>query len=88
MSLTDVGVDGNANIGVAADSSQVRMVGGAVANNAVGIQAQDGSFLTQSDDPGALQPDEVRVSVETVFTGNGSREGSGVVPLPTVTTSP
>jgi parallel beta helix pectate lyase-like protein len=53
-----------------------------VANNAVGILAQEGSFLTVGDPSAPLATGQVSVSADSTFAGNGSRVGSGTVALP------
>jgi hypothetical protein len=88
VTLTDTSLENSTLVGLVAAGGQVRFVGGAVTNNAVALQAQSGSFVTQSDDPGPLQTGEVRVSAETVFTGNATKLGTGVVPVPTISTGP
>ncbi len=88
VTLTDTGLDDNALVGLVADDSQIRVVGGAVTGNSVAVQAQNGSFVTQSDDASALQPGEVRVSMETIFAGNASNLGTGEIPVPTISASP
>jgi hypothetical protein len=51
--------------------------------NAVGIHVQDGSTLVEvaavPDDP---PESSVNVSTDSIFDGNGSRVGSGALPLP------
>ena len=84
VSLTDVTIQGCAGAGLLFDGSRGTVSGGHVTGNSVGIAAQDGSTLEQSDslpdDPGE---GEVVVSSSTAFDGNGAKIGSGVLVLPT-----
>jgi len=80
------GVTFEANEGIAfaaeGEAARVRVVGGAVRGNVVGVHVQSSSFLSESDAPDELAPGEVRISTSTRFEDNGTRVGSGVVPLP------
>jgi hypothetical protein len=82
--LTGSFVRENPGIGLAFSGSQGTLISSWIADNAVGIQAQDGSMLSVDDSTGPLGMGEVRVSSDTQFTSNASRIGSGEVPLPAV----
>ncbi|MBX3187836.1 MAG: right-handed parallel beta-helix repeat-containing protein [Labilithrix sp.] len=84
VTLEATSIVDNPGIGVAADGGRALVHGGAVARNAVGIHAQGGSFLIETDDADAesLGDGEVRVAPSTRFVSNGTRVGSGEVPLP------
>lgn len=57
--------------------------GGTVAHNAIGIHAQDGSTLEEVGQvPEGLEPLRVRVDSRTRFLANGTRVGSGSLPVP------
>jgi len=54
-----------------------------IRSNAVGIQVQDGSMLQEvATVPDDVPDSTVNVSSDSIFDGNGSRVGSGSVPLP------
>jgi hypothetical protein len=73
----------SAGIGLAFSRSAASITSTTIADNAVGIHAQDGSMLAQVD-VAPSQPTGVTVSVsaDTTFAGNATRVGSGTVPLP------
>jgi hypothetical protein len=73
----------SAGIGLAFSKSAAVVKSSTIADNAVGIHAQDGSMLLQVDvAPEAPSGTDVSVSADTTFDGNGTRIGSGTVPLP------
>jgi hypothetical protein len=88
VTLTSSYVRENPGIGLAFSASEGSVTGSWVADNTIGIQAQDGSALSVDDSGGPVGMGEVRVSSDTLFTSNASRIGSGEVPLPTVSLSP
>lgn len=82
--LTGTSIVDHPGIGIAADGGRALLDGATVARNAVGIHAQSGSFLVETDDADAesLTDGEVRVATTTRFASNATRIGSGVVALP------
>jgi hypothetical protein len=72
----------NAAIGVAVSGGRAHLVDAVVANNPVALHVQNGSFLVESADDGELGAMEVRVSPDSKFLDNGSKLGTGEVPLP------
>lgn len=82
VELENVAVFDNPGVGFVSDGGRARVVGGVFARNSVGVHAQNGAQLAESDDASELGPSEVRVSSSTRFVGNGSRVGSGVVAVP------
>jgi hypothetical protein len=57
--------------------------GSLVRSNAVGVHAQDGSSIAESDAaPDAVPEQSVVVTKDTHFVGNATRIGAGVLPLP------
>ena len=81
--ITGCEVRRSAGIGLAFSRSAAVVASSTIADNAVGIHAQDGSMLVQVD-VAPSQPTGVDVSVtaDTTFEGNATRVGSGAVPLP------
>jgi hypothetical protein len=70
-------------IGLAFDASAGIVTNTLVQRNAVGIQAQQGSTLTEArEPPGDPTPSVVLVTEDTRFIDNQTRVGSGAVPLP------
>lgn len=81
--ITGCEIRRSAGIGLAFSRSAAIVTGSTVADNAVGIHAQDGSTLVQVDAPPASPSGtDVAVSADTTFEGNATRIGSGTVPLP------
>ncbi|MEJ7729758.1 MAG: right-handed parallel beta-helix repeat-containing protein [Polyangiaceae bacterium] len=73
----------HARIGLVFSGASALLDASAVAGNAVGIHAQDGSVLQDVDALPATPPDlQILVTPSTHFIGNLTRIGSGVVPLP------
>jgi hypothetical protein len=72
----------NAAIGVAAAGGRARLVNVVVAKNEVGMHVQDGSFIVESEDETDLGDTEVRVSPDSKFLENGTKLGTGEIPLP------
>lgn len=83
--MSDVTVRGNAAVGLFFASSRGTVQNTRVVENAIGIHVQDGATLSEAatvpEDP---PEDAVVVSSDTVFDGNGSRVGTGALPLPTL----
>ncbi len=83
LALTNVTVRNSSAVGVIVDASTATIAGCRILNNAIGINAQDGSSLSQvdtiPDSPNAL---DVDVTTDTVFQGNQTRIGSNQLPLP------
>lgn len=73
----------NAAIGVAASGGRAKLVSAIVAKNPVAIHVQQGSFIVESTDEADLSDNEVRVSPDSRFLDNGSKLGSGEIPVPT-----
>ncbi|MEO6420564.1 MAG: right-handed parallel beta-helix repeat-containing protein, partial [Polyangiaceae bacterium] len=75
--------DHNAGVGLAFSNSSATIRGTSIVGNAIGIHAQDGSTLKDVDDasgdPAGL---DILVAKDTIFTGNGAKTGSGLIPLP------
>lgn len=81
--LDDVTVSRAAAVGVVYDASRGTLRACHVKDNAVGIFAQGGTELQQvAVVPEAPNDGIVAVSTDTEFTGNATRVGSGVVPVP------
>lgn len=81
--IADSEIRRSAAVGVALANSPAVIARSVIADNAVGIHVQDGSTLNQVDAP----PDgpsglDVDVTSDTKFEGNGTRVGSGEIPLP------
>ena len=75
----------NPGVGLAFSASTASVTSSWVADNAIGIAAQDGLTLVVANDAGTTAPmDEIVVSADSEFTGNQSRVGSGAIPLPPV----
>jgi hypothetical protein len=81
--ITGCEVRRSAGVGLAFSRSAAVVSATTIADNAVGIHAQDGSMLVQVDVPPS-QPtaSTVSVSADSTFEGNATRIGSGTVPLP------
>lgn len=81
--LKDVRVQGSAGVGLFFAASRGTVQTSRIVSNAIGIHVQDGSTLGEAssvpDDP---PEGAVIVSRDSVFDGNGSRVGSGSLPLP------
>jgi Right handed beta helix region len=83
LSLVNVTVRNSGSAGVIVDAAGATISACRILNNAIGINAQDGSSLTQVDTvPDSPNPLEVDVSNDTVFQGNQTRVGSNQLPLP------
>ncbi len=81
--MTDLVVRDNRGVGVFFAGSRGTMRSTRVLSNAVGIHVQDGSTLSESETVPDDPPEgSVVVSSDSEFTGNGSRVGSGSLPLP------
>ena len=81
--LDDVTVRRCAGVGLVFDGASGSVRASRVNDNAVGIFAQNGSTLIQvATVPEAPVEGQVAVSTDTVFTGNATRVGSGVIPVP------
>ncbi len=81
--VDDVTVRRCAAVGLVFDAASGTVRASRVTDNAVGIFAQGGSELLQvAVVPEAPIDGQVSVSVDTVFTDNATRVGSGVVPVP------
>lgn len=72
----------NAGIGIAASGGRGLVVSSDIAHNPVGVHVQGGSYLVESSGDADPESNEVRVSPDSRFLGNGSRVGSGDVPMP------
>jgi hypothetical protein len=73
----------NAGIGLVVASASATLATSRVDSNAVGVHVQDGSQLEEvTVIPSTIGELDVDISADTMFTGNGTRIGSGVVPLP------
>lgn len=73
---------GSASTGLVFSDSTATVFGTWIRGNAVGLHAQDGCTLTEATaPPDAPEPLSVVVGSDTRFADNGSRLGSGVVPL-------
>ncbi|MDB5214726.1 MAG: hypothetical protein JWO86_2653 [Myxococcaceae bacterium] len=83
MVVDDVAVTKSAGSGLVFAASRGNVNHARISANAVGIHVQDGSMLAEvpsaTDDPAE---DAVNVSSDSTFDGNGSRVGSGALPLP------
>jgi hypothetical protein len=76
-------VDRCAGVGVAVAVSSAVISSSFIYRNTVGLHAQTGSsVVVTSGTPTAAVPLEVQVTEDTQFIGNGTRLGSGNVPLP------
>lgn len=75
---------GSAGVGLVVAGGQAVVRGGVFAQNTVALHVQDGAEITESDSVDALTGNEVRVSTSTRFLENGSKVGTGEIPLPTV----
>ena len=82
LALHGTSVFDNAVIGLAVSKGRAIASGSVFAKNAIGVQAQDGSFLVESADEADLGEGEVRVSPDSRFLDNGVRLGADTVPLP------
>jgi hypothetical protein len=83
LSLVNVTIRNSGSAGVIVDAAGATISACRILNNAIGINAQDGSSLTQVDTvPDSPNPLEVDVSNDTVFQGNQTRVGSNQLPLP------
>jgi hypothetical protein len=81
--ITNAEVRRSAGIGIAFANVSGGISQTVIADNAVGLHVQDGSTLVQVVTvPDAPTGKVVSVSADTVFDGNQTRLGSGVVPLP------
>lgn len=81
--MTDDVVRDNRGVGVFFAGSRGTMRSTHVLSNAVGIHVQDGSTLSEAETVPDDPPEgSVVVSSDSEFTGNGSRVGSGALPLP------
>lgn len=81
--LTGTHVRGNAAIGLAISNASAGVQGGEISDNSVGLHVQEGVRLREvTQVPDQLEPLEAVVSSDTHFQGNGTRLGSGMVPLP------
>jgi hypothetical protein len=81
--VDDVTVKTSAGAALVFAASRGNVNNARITGNAVGIHVQDGSSLTEV----AVVPDDpaenvVNVSSDSKFEGNGSRIGSGAIPLP------
>jgi hypothetical protein len=81
--VDDVTITKSAGAALVFASSRGNVNHARIRGNAVGIQVQDGSMLQEV----ATVPDDVpdatvSVSTDSTFDGNGSRVGSGALPLP------
>ena len=74
-------VTGSAGVGVMVSAAGAAMHAGTVSNNAIGVNAQDGTTLMVGDQDADAR--SFVVSGATKFVGNQTRVGSGAVPLPT-----
>ncbi|MFH1809271.1 MAG: right-handed parallel beta-helix repeat-containing protein [Pseudomonadota bacterium] len=73
----------SASLGLVFAAARGTVSKGEILDNAVGLHVQDGSTVREQEAvPGTLGPLEVVVTTDTVFERNGTRLGSGVVPLP------
>ncbi len=72
----------NGAVGLALAGGSARVHASNFTSNGVALHAQDGSYLVESDSDGALSEGELRVSSDTTFEGNGTKIGSGSLPLP------
>jgi hypothetical protein len=81
--VDDVTVTKSAGAALVFASSRGNVSHARIRGNAVGIHVQDGSTLQEvaavPDDPAEST---VNVSTDSTFDGNGSRVGSGALPLP------
>ncbi|HSO31066.1 MAG TPA: hypothetical protein VLT33_01085, partial [Labilithrix sp.] len=83
LALDDVTVRRCASVGLVFDASSGTVRASRVTDNAVGIYAQGGTELQQVEVvPDAPVDGQVSVSADTVFAGNATRVGSGVIPVP------
>lgn len=82
VALHGTSVFDNAVIGLAVSKGRAIATNSVFAKNAIGVQAQDGSFLVESADEADLGDGEVRVSPDSRFLENGIRLGADTVPLP------
>jgi len=82
VALHGTSVFDNAVIGLAASGGRAVVVGSAIASNAIGLQAQDGSFVVESSGDQDLAEGEVRVSPDSRFLANSVKVGSAALPLP------
>lgn len=72
----------NAAIGVAASGGRARLVSAIVAKNPIAMHVQQGSFIVEASDEGELGANEVRVSPDSRFLENGTKLGTGEIPIP------
>jgi hypothetical protein len=79
-------ITGSQGIGLAVAAAGATVSRTTISRNAVGVHAQDGSSLREGEPTGdALS---LTVSRDTRFVANGTRVGTGVVPLPAVLAQP
>ncbi len=79
-------ITGSKSIGVAVAVAGATMTKSTVSRNAVGVHAQGGTALQEGDGEGDGRI--LLVSPTTRFVENGTRVGSGIVPLPTEVIGP
>ena len=78
-------VERSAAVGVVFADASGSVRRSTVRHNAIGIHAQQGSTIVESEAvPEAITGGEVVVTTDSRFTDNASKVGSGVVPLPNV----
>ena len=80
--IEDSTITGSKGIGLAVASAGAFVHHSIVSRNAVGVHAQDGTILSEGEEPGDARA--LVVSKDTTFVENATRVGSGVVPLPKV----
>jgi hypothetical protein len=81
LSLTGTTVTGSASVGVVADEASMLAWSSFISWNGVGVHAQGGSQVINAE-TALLTPNALAVSADTLFVGNGTRIGTGQVPLP------
>jgi hypothetical protein len=72
----------NGAVALALIGGSARVSGSTFSHNPIALHAQDGSFLSESDDTGDLKTGELRVAPDTKFVDNETKVGSGDIPLP------
>jgi hypothetical protein len=85
LAFVDVTIRNSQGAGVVVSGSTATIASSRILNNAIGINTQDGSSLSQVDAvPASPNVLDVDVSNDTVFQGNQTRVGSSQLPLPAI----
>lgn len=75
--------DDNAGVGIAFANASGSIRRTSVRRNAIGVHAQQGSAIVETAEvPDPIEPGTVVVTPDSRFIGNGSKVGTGEIPLP------